>query len=178
MAVRPWLERFSDEVVTINERTSREIECTRILAKHPRNPVHFTDLDSYEAVGNLWSTRDRVAAAMNTTKDALLGHLMLAMSHSEDFRVVEKAGFQANETTDVDLLESPIPKLYPGDAGRYVTAGGWGAEWGGHRNLSFHRIQVLDANRGVCRIVPPHLPPMYQGALKAGPGLKGAGGVG
>src|SRR2546427_6659524 len=172
MAVRPWLERFSDEVVTINERTSREIECTRILAKHPRSPVHFTDLDGYEAVGNLWSTRERVASAMNTTKDALLGHLMLAMSHSEDFRVVDKAGFQANETTDVNLLESPIPKIFPGNAGRYVTAGVWVAEWEGHRNLSFHRIQVLDAKRGACRIVPRHLHHMYQEALTAGQELK------
>src|SRR2546428_9038154 len=151
MAVRPWLERFSDEVVTINERTSREIECTRILAKHPRNPVHFTDLDSYEAVGNLGSTRDRVAAAMNTTKDALLGHLMLAMSHSEDFRVVEKAGFQANETTDVNLLESPIPKLFPGDAGRYVTAGGWGGGGGGGRQRAVHPGPGPGAERGAGR---------------------------
>src|SRR3989442_13534562 len=152
MAVRPWLERFSDEVVTINERTSREIECTRILAKHPRNPVHFPGLDRYEAVGKLWSTRARVAPAMNTTKDALLGHLMLAMSHSEDFRVVEKAGFQANETTDVNLLESPIPKLFPGDAGRYVTAGAGVAGWEGRRNLSFRLLQVLEAKRGAGRI--------------------------
>ncbi len=172
MAVRPWLERFSDDVVTIKERTSRELECTRILLKHPRSPVHFADLDGHEAVGNLWSTRDRVASAMNTTRDALLGHLMLSMSHPEDFHAVEKAGFQANETTDVDLLESPIPKLYPGDAGRYVTAGVWVAEWEGHRNLSFHRIQVLGPNRGVCRIVPRHLHHMYQEALKAGQELK------
>ena len=172
MAIREWLERFSDEVVTIKEPMSRELACTRILLEHPRSPVHFTDLDGFEAAGNLWSTRDRVAAAMRTTRDALLGHLMEAMSGPKDFRIVPKAGFQANETTDVDLLESPIPKLYPGDAGRYVTAGVWVAEWGGHRNLSFHRIQVLDANRGVCRIVPRHLHHMYQEALKAGQELK------
>ena len=172
MAIREWLERFSDEVVTIKDRTSRELACTRILLEHPRSPVHFTDLDGFEAAGNLWSTRERVAASMGTTRDTLLGHLMEAMSGPKDFRVVQKAGFQANETTDVDLLESPIPKLYPGDAGRYVTAGVWVAEWGGHRNLSFHRIQVLDANRGVCRIVPRHLHHMYQEALKAGQELK------
>src|SRR3989442_14440687 len=155
MAVRPWLERFSDEVVTINERTSREIECTRILAKHPRSPVHFTDLDGYEAVGNLWSTRERVASAMNTTKDALLGHLMLAMSHSEDFRVVDKAGFQANETTDVNLLESPIPKLFPGDAGRYVTAGGWVGGGGGDPKPVFPPTPGPRWNTGAGREGPP-----------------------
>jgi len=68
MAIRPWLEKFSGDVVTVKERTSRELEATRLLQRHPRNPVHFTDLDGHEAVGNLWSTRERLAAAMGTTR--------------------------------------------------------------------------------------------------------------
>ena len=172
MAIREWLEKFSADVVTIKDRTSRELECTRILMKHPRNPVHFMDLDGHEAVGNLWSTRERVAAAMGTTRDDLMGHIMEAMARPEDAEVIPRADFMANESTDVDLLESPVPKLFPGDAGRYVTAGVWVAEWEGKRNLSFHRIQVLDSTRGACRIVPRHLHHMYQEALKAGQELK------
>jgi len=172
MAIRQWLEKFSDDVVRVTERTGRELECTRVLMKHPRNPVHFADLEGYEAVGNLWSTRERVAGAMDTTRDALMGHLMEAMARPEDVEVVPKAEFQANESTDVDLLESPIPKLFPKDAGRYITAGVWVAEWEGERNLSFHRIQVLDATRGACRIVPRHLHHMYREAVKAGQELR------
>lgn len=172
MAIRQWLETFSGDVVTVKDRTSRELECTRVLMKHPRSPVHFTDLEGFEAVGNLWSTRERVAGAMGTTRDELMGHLIEAMARPEDAELVEKAGFQANESADVDLLDSPVPKLYPGDAGRYITAGAWVAEWEGKRNLSFHRIQVLDATRGACRIVPRHLHHMYQEALKAGQELK------
>ena len=172
MAIRPWLEKFSEDVVTVKDRTSRELECTRILVKHPRQPVHFTDLDGHEAVGNLWSTRDRVATAMNTTRDALIGHLMEAMSHPVDFEVQGTAGFLKNQSTDVDLVDSPVPKLFPKDAGRYITAGVWVAEWEGKRNLSFHRILILDAARGACRIVPRHLNHMYQEALRAGEELK------
>ncbi len=172
MAIRQWFERFSSDIVTTSERTSRELECTRVLMEHPRNPVHFLDLDGFEAAGNLWSTRERVAGAMGTTRDELMGHLMESMARPEDVEVVSKAGFQANDSTDVDLLESPIPKLFPGDAGRYITAGVWVAEWEGRRNLSFHRIQVLDSTRGACRIVPRHLYHMYQEALKAGQELK------
>src|SRR5213076_3410890 len=73
---------------------------------------------------------------------------------------------------DVDLTALPIPKLFPKDAGRYVTAGVWVAERGGVRNLSFHRIQVLDRNRGACRIVPRHLRHMYNEAIAAGEELK------
>ena len=69
MAIRRWLESFSEDVVEVREHTSRELECSRILLKHPNKPVHFSDLDGFEAVGNVWSTRDRVAAALHTTKD-------------------------------------------------------------------------------------------------------------
>ena len=172
MAVRPWLERFADETITIKEKVSREIEVTRHLLAHPNVPVHFSDLDGFEAAGNLWSTRDRVASALGVTKDDLLAKLLDAQSHPKDTRLVEHAPFQQNASTDVDLLDSPVPKLYPRDAGRYITAGVWVAEWQGVRNLSFHRIQVLDERRGACRIVPRHLRHMYNEAIKAGEELK------
>ena len=172
MAVRPWLDRFADETITITEKVSREVEVTRHLVRHPDVPVHFTDLDGFEAAGNLWSTRDRVAAAMGISKEEMLPRLLAAQVRPEDTRVVERAPFQKNSSTDVDLLDSPVPKLYPGDAGRYITAGVWVAERDGVRNLSFHRIQLLDERRGACRIVPRHLRHMYNQALKAGEELK------
>ena len=172
MAIRRWLESFSEDVVEVREHTSRELECSRILLKHPNKPVHFSDLDGFEAVGNVWSTRDRVAAALHTTKDELLAKLMEAQARPRDTRLVDRADFMKNDSTDVDLRDSPVPKLYPKDAGRYITAGVWVAEWQGVRNLSFHRIQILDANRGVCRIVPRHLRHMYTEAMNAGEELK------
>jgi len=172
MAIRQWLEKFSRDVVRVDERTSRELECTRILLNHPTAPVHFTDLDGFAAVGNLWSTRERVAAALGIPKERLLRELMEAQANPRDTRPLDHAEFERNSSTDVDLLDSPVPKLFPKDAGRYITAGVWVAEWQGVRNLSFHRIQILDANRGVCRIVPRHLKHMYNEAMKAGEELK------
>ena len=168
MAIRRWLESFSEDVVEVREHTSRELECTRILLKHPNKPVHFSDLDGFEAVGNVWSTRDRVATALKTAKDRLLTTLMEAQAHPKDTRIVDRAEFMKNDSTGVDLLDSPVPKLYPQDAGRYITAGVWVAEWQGVRNLSFHRIQILDSDRGVCRIVPRHLRHMCDEAMAAG----------
>ncbi|HYU06567.1 MAG TPA: UbiD family decarboxylase domain-containing protein, partial [Thermoplasmata archaeon] len=161
MAVREWLERFSDDVLRIEADTSREIEATRILVREPRRPVHFRSLDGAEAVGNLWSTRDRVAAALRTPNETLLGRLMEAQTHPMDTRLVDSAPFLRHSSTDVNLLDLPVPKLFPRDAGRYITAGVWVAEWKGVRNLSFHRILLLGKNRGACRIVPRHLRHMY-----------------
>jgi UbiD family decarboxylase len=172
MAIRPWLNRFADDVVRIENPTGREVECTRILVAHPRQPVHFTKLEGGEAVGNLWSTRERVAGSLAIAKEQLLPKLMEAQAHPTDARIVESAPFLAQSTTDVDLRALPIPKLFPRDAGRYVTAGVWVAEWKGARNLSFHRILVLDKDRGACRIVPRHLRHMYNESMQAGEELK------
>ena len=172
MAVREWLERFSDDVLRIDADTSRELEATRILVREPRRPVHFRSLDGSEAVGNLWSTRGRVAAALRTPSETLLGRLMEAQTHPKDTRLVDSAPFLKHSSTDVNLLDLPVPKLFPRDAGRYITAGVWVAEWKGVRNLSFHRILLLGKDRGACRIVPRHLRHMYNEAIQAGEELK------
>jgi len=172
MAVREWLERFSDDVLRIDADTSRELEATRILVREPRRPVHFRSLDGSEAVGNLWSTRGRVAAALRTSSEALLDRVMEAQTHPKDTGSVESAPFLKHSSTDVNLLDLPVPKLFPRDAGRYITAGVWVAEWKGVRNLSFHRILLLGKDRGACRIVPRHLRHMYNEAIQAGEELK------
>src|SRR2546430_2630802 len=61
---------------------------------------------------------------------------------------------------------------FSNDVVRYITAGVWVAEWEGARNLSFHRILILGADRGACRIVPRHLRHMYDEAMKDGGELK------
>ena len=147
MTMRLWLDRFAPEVVRVEDRVSREVEATRILLKHPRNPVHFTDLDGGEAVGNLWSTRDRLAAAMTTTKDKLLELLIDAQAHPIDANVVDLSEFAKHSTEDFELRDLPVAKLFPRDAGRYITAGVWVAERNGVRNLSFHRILLLGPKR-------------------------------
>ena len=159
-------------MVTIDAPTGRELAATRILLDHPRQPVLFRDLDGAEAAGNVWSTRDRVASALEVSRDELFRRIADAQAHPRDPRVVERAPFQKHASTDVDLLSLPVPKLFPKDAGRYITAGVWVAEWQGMRNLSFHRIQLLGRDRGVCRIVPRHLRHMYNEAMEAGQELR------
>src|SRR5207245_1520646 len=168
MALRPWLDRVANETVTVRERVGRELEVTRRILAYPTAPVHFLNLDGAEAAANVWSTRDRVAASLNLAKDALLPKILDAQAHPKDARVVPTAEFTKEQTTDVDLRDLPIPKLFPKDAGRYITAGVWVAEWQGVRNLSFHRILLLGKDRGACRIVPRHLRHMYNEATRAG----------
>jgi len=172
MTLRDWLQTFQDEVVTVDKHVKRELEVTKYLLENLHKPVWFRNLDGYEAIGNLWSTRDRIALALRTNKKDLVLHILEAIRHPLNVEIVEQAEFLKNQSEDFDLRESPIPKYYPGDAGRYITSGVWVAEWEGRRNLSFHRTLILDDKRGVARVVPRHLYHMYQNALKAGEELK------
>lgn len=172
MAIRSWLDRFRSDVVTVDRPVKRDLEATRHFVANPNRPVFLPHLEGGPAAGNLWSTRDRVAAALSFPVDQMLPKLMGAQAQPRDTRLVTNAGFLEQTTTDVDLTSLPVPKLFPRDAGRYITAGVWVAEWKGARNLSFHRILILGKDRGACRIVPRHLRHMYNEAVQAGEELK------
>ncbi|MGI0148853.1 MAG: UbiD family decarboxylase [Thermoplasmata archaeon] len=172
MAIRSWLDRFRSEVVVVDEPVKRDLEATRYFLANPNRPVFLPNFEGGPAAGNVWSTRDRVATALRIPPDQLLTKLMEAQVQPRDANVVAKADFMQQSTADVDLTALPVPKLFPRDAGRYITAGVWVAEWQGVRNLSFHRILVLGKDRGACRIVPRHLRHMYNEAMKSGEELK------
>src|SRR2546426_452348 len=172
MAIRTWLDRFGRDVVTVDGSVKRDLDATRHFLANPSRPVFLPNLEGGPAVANLWSTRDRVAGALQIHPNQFLPKLLEAQAHPQDTRLVEHADFMTQATSDVDFMAMPVPKLFPKDAGRYITAGVWIAERLGVRNLSFHRILILDKNRGACRIVPRHLRHMYNEAMAAGEELK------
>ncbi|HKZ48725.1 MAG TPA: UbiD family decarboxylase [Thermoplasmata archaeon] len=172
MAYRDWIHEFQDRVQVIDKPVSRDLEVTRLLKGDPKTVFHFTDLDGHEAVGNLWATRERIARALHVKREDLLQALLKAIRHPVDTKPVDTAAFLKHSSTDFDLADSPVPKWYPRDAGRYFTSAVFVAEWQGVRNLSFHRILVLGPKRGAARIVPRHLYSMIKAAKEAGEELR------
>jgi UbiD family decarboxylase len=156
----------------VDRRVSTDFEVTRFLREDLSRPVFFKDVDGHEVVGNLWATRERLAWALGTSREKLLYALLEALRRPADFEVVDRAPFMAHTTKDFDLRKLPIPRWYPGEPGRYLTSGVVVAEWEGKRNMSFHRMLLLDGQRVAARIVPRHLYAMHRKALEAGQDLK------
>lgn len=177
LSVRAFLDQF-EETVVVKGLVSRELELTHILQKEKTRPVLFENLDGYRAVGNLWSTRDRIAAAMGVSPSDLTKRMMQAMDSPSPPQEIDNAPFDKNTMTDFDLRESAIPKYYKTDGGRYVTAGVVIAEHDGIRNMSFHRMMLIGENRFAIRLVPRHLYALHQRALSKGEDLKIAVAVG
>jgi UbiD family decarboxylase len=177
LSVRTFLDQFKETIV-VKGHISRDLELTHILFKERTKPVLFEDLDGFRAVGNLWSTRERIASAMGVEPTELTRKMIQAMDSPSEPQELENAPFDQNVLTDFDLRESAIPKFYKTDGGRFVTAGVVIAEHDGIRNMSFHRLMVIDEDKFAIRIVPRHLYALHRRALDQGQELKIAVAVG
>src|SRR2546428_14129511 len=110
MAIRDWLEAFSNDVVEVKEPVAPDLEATRFLLQHPRQPVHLLDLHGGDAVGNLWPTRDRRATAPHLPQADPLPRVLGTQGQPGAARVGEREEFQPHRATGVDLPGPPMPK--------------------------------------------------------------------
>ena len=177
LSVRAFLDK-SDETIVVKGHISRDLELTHVLYKEKTKPVLFENLDGFRAVGNLWSTRERIAQAMGVEPMELTKRMMRAMDNPSPPQEIENAPFDRNVLTDFDLRESAIPKFYKTDGGRFITAGVVVAEYESIRNMSFHRMMIIGENKFAIRIVPRHLYALHRRALDQGQELKIAVAVG
>jgi UbiD family decarboxylase len=170
MSLHGILSRIKEPLV-IKEPVDLEYGVTRALLGDQSRAIRFMDLDGKEAAGNVFSTRESISTALGTESRELMAKLLHANSHPLPPVETERPGFNDSVTDDVDLAALPIPKFYPGDGGRFVTAGVAVAEFEGKRNVSFHRLMLLDRNRFAIRLVPRHLYTMHKASLAKGKDL-------
>jgi len=165
MSLRDFLGEKTCSVKEKIDPSSTKI--TEILLKDQNTTVLFENVNGKPAAGNVFSTRKKVADAMNIAPEMIVEHILSAIDSPSDVIEVKSPKFKA-KTIDVDLTSLPIPKYYPEDGGRYITAGVIIAEYKGKKNVSFHRMMVMDKKRLAVRLVPRHLFTLYNEAKKDG----------
>ncbi|MCJ2532131.1 MAG: UbiD family decarboxylase, partial [Candidatus Thermoplasmatota archaeon] len=162
------LARFSS-LHTVEEPVELDLAVTSILRQDEERVVYFADLGGRPAVGNLWASRARICESLGVSREKLPFALLDAIHHPISEEMTKDAGFLEGEIPDFDLHEDlPAPRWYPDEPGRYLTSAIVAAEWAGKRNLSYHRMLVLDRDRLVARLVPRHLRTMMEAALDQG----------
>ncbi len=149
-------------VTEIDGPCSSVYEAPKIASRTDRI-VFFHDIDGARAVMNLTATRHALSEALGIAEAELVPRLAGA----------EYAGTVVEEgripMEDPDLSRLPVMHHYPGDAGRYITAGIVFARWNGVQNASIHRMLVLDGRHVAARLVEGrHTHLMHQAALAAG----------
>ena len=129
--------------------------------------VLFENINGLQAAGNVYSTRKKIADALNIDADKIVEHILSAIDSPCAVNEARTPEFR-HRLLKVDLMALPVPKYYPKDGGRYITAGVIVAEYNGKKNVSFHRMMVVDENKLAVRLVPRHLFTLYNEAKKDG----------
>ncbi|AIZ56581.1 3-octaprenyl-4-hydroxybenzoate carboxy-lyase [Candidatus Methanoplasma termitum] len=165
MPIRDFLR---ENVCSVKEKVDQDSsKITEMLIEDQERTVLFENVNGKKAAGNVFSTRKKVAAAMNIRPDSIVEHILSALESPCDVKEVKNPEFKQN-SLKVDLMSLPIPKYYPEDGGRYISSGVIVAEYKGKKNVSFHRMMIMDKDRIAVRLVPRHLFTLYNEAKKDG----------
>lgn len=159
MNLREFISKLENEGILIKVRreVSVEYEVARILAALDGKPVYFENVKGLKMpiIGNILSSRELVAKALNTEREKILHKLNWAMNNLKEPEIVDRGPCQEVEEEKVNLNILPILKHMPGDRGRYVTSAVCILKdpETNIRNSCFHRLLLLDEKRFVARIV-------------------------
>ena len=114
--------------------------------------------------------RDRLCEVFSVNPGELIDVLAWGMANPEHPVLVDPSEAEVLQCRQdpVDLYGIPIPRHYQEDVGRYQSASVIIAEYGGIRNMSYHRQLLRDETHCVARFVPRHLRTMYETARANG----------
>jgi UbiD family decarboxylase len=158
MGFRNFLETLdkNGELTRINKAVSTEYEMAGVAEALGEKPVLFEKVkeSSIPVVAGLLSSKELIARALDIKREELLHKLSDAIEKPVPPEVVGKGECQEIVEKDVDLTKLPIMRYTEKDGGKYIASAVAiirDPELG--RNMSFHRLMLLNKNRFAARIV-------------------------
>jgi len=147
-------EKRKNNLKSISESTLPYLKVSGKLIELEPSPVLFENVDGMKVAGNIFCSRNRFAEHLNLMTSNFLSDLShkLASSTTKISFIADTYG--EDEQTEINLSQLPILFHYHGDGGYYITSGVWivnDPEYG--RNLSYHRLMILNNHRGSVRVV-------------------------
>lgn len=150
------------ELVDIDRPVDPRFELASVLALFDRGPaVRLNDVvgSALPVVGNVLSSRTRIAAALGVPVADVLDTLSAAVASRRKPEVVDAARCQERRFAADEVWERVLaPTYFTEDSGGYLTAGMIVAHdpRTGHRNASYARIKPLGPTTGFVGIAPNH----------------------
>ncbi len=132
------------------------LELARLISALDGRPALFQELaghPGWRLVSGLCGQRETFAAALGCSVGELVPRMAEALEAPQKPPVLDQGPCQA-VVEPADLTSLPIPRYHPDDGGPYITAGVTVIRdpiYG--RNVSFHRLMMLDERRFAARIV-------------------------
>lgn len=149
------------ELTRIAGRVDPRFEVSACLAAAPAGRALLFEQVGASAlplVGNVLTSRDRMALALGIRTDELQTRIVAAIMRPLPALPVGESRWQEVVVGDPDLAELPLPTFFEHETGPYVTAGAIVARHSetGAANLSIARLKPLGGNRAMIGIAPNH----------------------
>ena len=158
--------------LVINEHIDPDsMIATKMMKEDQDRTIVFNDFNGKKAVANLFSTRKKVAEAIGVDESGIVQRMIEAVDDPCEPVMTDEPEFRYS-VSEPDLMSLPIARYFPEDGGRYITAGVIVSEYKGKKNVSFHRMMIMDKDSIAVRLVPRHLYKMYNEAKSEGIELK------
>ncbi|HDO19151.1 MAG TPA: UbiD family decarboxylase [Thermoplasmatales archaeon] len=156
MLFKEFLEKLDERglLVRIKKSVDLKYEITSILRELKDVPVLFENVKGFDipVAANLCASRSLLSLGLGIEKDKLLKTLLKGIENPSSPKIIESRDYREIKA---DLSDLPVPKFYPNDGGRYITAGVAvisDREYG--LNASYHRAMVIGKDKMVFRVLP------------------------
>jgi len=153
---------IEDELIIVEERISYKFDISRKIKEAKGKPILFERIiledgtvSTFPVIANLAGSRALIAKYFGVELNELNKYLLHAYENPTRPKIRDPDEYMEIE---VNLDALPIIFHYPGEAGRYITAGivfAYDEEYG--LNASYHRMLQLDRSTLVARVLPRHL---------------------
>lgn len=164
-SIRSELEllRAANELVDLNPSVDLDFELSAILERQGQGPaIQFNDIKGHQGsiVGNLLSSRHKMALILGVPESELLPTLVRAIDHPIPPVEITHATCQEEiHTKDLDLLKIlPLGRQCAREQGPYITSGvlitkDAASDW---HNVSINRALVVGPDRLMIGMAPSH----------------------
>lgn len=165
MSLRSFLEKkeVKNQIVYVNEEVSPLFEISSIMKRFDQNgPIFVFEKVKGQAnkvVTNICGTRERLCAALDVEPEHLYNQLVEAWKNPSKPKIVKNSSVKEDVVEKPKLSKIPILTHFEKDAAPYVTSAIVFARSPDKtvKNVSIHRLQVLDDTHLAIRLVPRHL---------------------
>jgi UbiD family decarboxylase len=138
--------RECGEVIEYEDPVASDYEASR-LAHGTDRLLMFHNLEGSRGVMNVTATRKALSLALSIPEKEMVRRLSAAEYQGS---VIREGNLPMSTP---DLRKIPILKHFPGDAGKYITAGIVFSRYGDIENASIHRMLVLGEKKVAARLV-------------------------
>jgi len=158
MSLRDFVSKLEKEnkITKINKEVSTDFEIANVLAALDGNVLLFNNVknSTFPVIGNVASSRDLIASALEIKKERLLEKLNWSFNNLKELEIVDEGPCQEVEES-VDLTKLPLLRYMPRDGDKYIASAVCIVKDPETkiRNVCFHRLMFLDKKNLVARIV-------------------------